>query len=49
MFSKVLFYLIKQNHGLHEDDDIAEHMIPTKFNEETELLISSNLNSLKLH
>jgi hypothetical protein len=25
--------LIKENHGLHEDDVIAEHMIPTTFNE----------------
>jgi hypothetical protein len=40
---------IKENHGLHEDDGIAEHMIPTTFNEETELLIDSNLNSLKRH
>jgi hypothetical protein len=38
--------LIKENHGLHEDDGIAEHMIPTTFNEETEFLIDSNLNSL---
>jgi hypothetical protein len=28
--------LIKENHGLYEDDDIQEHMIPTTFNEETE-------------
>jgi hypothetical protein len=41
--------LIKQNHGLHEDDVIAEHMIPTTFNEETEFLSESNLNSLKRH
>jgi hypothetical protein len=34
---------------LHEDDSIAEHMISTTFNEETELLSDSNLNSLKLH
>jgi hypothetical protein len=27
--------LIKENHELHEDDVIAEHMIPTTFNEET--------------
>jgi hypothetical protein len=41
--------LIKENHGLHEDDDITEYMIPTKFNEETEFLSDSNLNSLKRH
>jgi hypothetical protein len=41
--------LIKENHGLHEDDVIAEHMIPTTFNEETEFLSDSNLNSLKSH
>jgi hypothetical protein len=46
--------LIKKNHGLHEDDVIAEHMIPTTFNEETEFLndsnlSDSNLNSLKRH
>jgi hypothetical protein len=41
--------LIKENHGLHEDDVIAEHMIPTAFNEETEFLSDSNTNSLKGH
>jgi hypothetical protein len=41
--------LIKENHELHEDDVIAEHMIPTKFHEETEFLSDSNLNSLKRH
>jgi hypothetical protein len=41
--------LIKDNHGLHEDDVIAEHMIPTTFNEETEFSSDSNLNSLKCH
>jgi hypothetical protein len=41
--------LIKENHGLHEDDVIAEHMIPTTFNEETEFLSDSNLNSLNRH
>jgi hypothetical protein len=30
--------LIKENHGLHEGDAIAEHLIPTTFNEETEYL-----------
>jgi hypothetical protein len=49
MLRKVIFYLIKENHGLHEDDVIAEHMIPTTFNEETEFLSVSNLNSLKRH
>jgi hypothetical protein len=41
--------LIKENHGLHEDDVIAEHIIPTTFNEEIEFLSDSNLNSLKRH
>jgi hypothetical protein len=41
--------LIKENHGLHEDDVIAEHMIPTTFNEEKEFLSDSNLNNLKRH
>jgi hypothetical protein len=41
--------LIKENHGLHEDDVIAEHMIPTTFDKETEFLSNSNLNSLKRH
>jgi hypothetical protein len=31
---KSFLNLIKENHGLHEDDVIAEHMIPNKFNEE---------------
>jgi hypothetical protein len=39
MLRKVFFHLIKENHGLHEDDDIAEHMIPNTFNEETEFLV----------
>jgi hypothetical protein len=46
---KSFFNLIKENHRLHEDDVIAEHMIPTTFNEETEFLSDSNLNSLKCH
>jgi hypothetical protein len=41
--------LIKENHGLDEDDVIAEHMIPTTFNEETEVLSDGNTNSLKRH
>jgi hypothetical protein len=41
--------LIKENHGLNEDDIIAEHMIPTTFNEETEFLSDSNVNFLKRH
>jgi hypothetical protein len=40
---------IKENHGLNEDDVIAEHMIPTTFNEETQFLSDSNTNSLKSH
>jgi hypothetical protein len=49
MLRKVLFNFIKENHGLNEDDVIAEHMIPTTFNEETEFLSDSNTNSLKRH
>jgi hypothetical protein len=41
--------MIKENHGLHADDIIAEHMILTTFHEETEFLSDSNLNSLKRH
>jgi hypothetical protein len=41
--------LIKENHGLNEDDVIADHMIPTTFHEETEFLSDSNTNSLKRH
>jgi hypothetical protein len=41
--------LIKENHGLYEDNVIAEHMIPTTFHEETEFLSDKNLNSLKHH
>jgi hypothetical protein len=29
---KSFLNLIKENHGLNEDDVIAEHMIPTTFN-----------------
>jgi hypothetical protein len=43
------FNLIKDNHGIYEDDFIAEHMIPIKINEETEFLSDSNTNSLKRH
>jgi hypothetical protein len=46
---KSIFNLIKENHGLHEDDVIAEHMIPTTFHEEIEFLSDNNLNSLKRH
>jgi hypothetical protein len=46
---KSLLNLIKENHGLHEDDVIAEHMIPTTFNEQTEFLSDNNTNSLKRH
>jgi hypothetical protein len=46
---KSFFNFIKENHGLHENDVIAEHMIPTTFNEETEFLHDSNFNSLKRH
>jgi hypothetical protein len=46
---KSFLTLIKQNHGLHEDYVIAEHMIPTTFNEETEFLSDINLNNLKHH
>jgi hypothetical protein len=46
---KSFLNLIKENHGLREDDVIAEYMIPTTFNEETEFLSDSNTNSLKLH
>jgi hypothetical protein len=49
MLRKVIFNLIKQKNGLHEDDVIAEHMIKSKFNEETEFLSDNNLNSLKRH
>jgi hypothetical protein len=46
---KSFFNLIKENYGLHEDDVIAEHMIPTTLNKETEFLSDSNLNILKHH
>jgi hypothetical protein len=46
---KSFLILIKENHGSHEDDVIAENMIPTKFNEETEFLSDSITNSLNHH
>jgi hypothetical protein len=49
MLRKFFFNLIKGNHGLHEDDVIAEHMIATTLNEETEFLSDSNKNILKRH
>jgi hypothetical protein len=39
--------LIKENHGLNEDDDITEHMIPTTFNKETGFLSDSNMHIFK--
>jgi hypothetical protein len=45
---KILFYLIKENHGLLEDDDLEEHVIPTTFHEETELIREDTLKILKL-
>jgi hypothetical protein len=35
--------IIQEIHGLHQDDDIAEHMIPTAFNKEEELLNDNNI------
>jgi hypothetical protein len=49
MHRKVFFNVIKDNHGLHVDDIIAEHIIPTTFHGETKFLSDSNLNSLKSH
>jgi hypothetical protein len=46
---KSFLNLIKENHGLNEDDVITEHMIPTTLHEETEFLSDSNTNSLKRH
>jgi hypothetical protein len=46
---KSFLNLIKENNRLHKDDVIAEHIIPTTFNEETEFLSDSKLNSLKRH
>jgi hypothetical protein len=46
---KLFLNLIKENHGLHEGDFIAEHMIPTTFHDETDFLSDNNLNSLKSH
>jgi hypothetical protein len=49
MLSKFFFNLIKENHGLHEDDDIPEHMTPITCNEDTEFLSDSNMNRMKRH
>jgi hypothetical protein len=49
MLRKVISNSIKESHELHGDDVIAEHVIPTTFNEETEFLSDSNTNSLKRH
>jgi hypothetical protein len=46
---KSFLNLIEENHGLNEDDVIAEHMIPTTLHDETEFLSDSNTNSLKRH
>jgi hypothetical protein len=46
---KSFLNLINENHGLHEDDVIAEHMIPTTFDEKKKFLNDSNTNSLKRH
>jgi hypothetical protein len=46
---KSFFNLMKEIHGLHVDDIIAEHMILITFNEETEISCDSTLNSLNLH
>jgi hypothetical protein len=46
---KSFLNLIKEYHRLHDNDDISKHMIPTTFNEETEFLSDSNLDSLKSH
>jgi hypothetical protein len=41
---KSLFNLIKESHGLIEDDAIIEYMIPNTFNEDTEFLSHKRLN-----
>jgi hypothetical protein len=46
---KSFLNLIKENHGLHEDDVITKQMIPTTFNEDTKFLSDSNTDSLKRH
>jgi hypothetical protein len=46
---KSFLNLIKENHGLNEDDVIAEHMIPTTIHEMIEFLTDCKLNSLKRH
>jgi hypothetical protein len=45
---KSFLNLTKENHGLNEDDVIAEHMIPTTFHEETEFLSDNNTNNLNV-
>jgi hypothetical protein len=45
---KSIFSLIKENHGLREDDVIVEHMIPTTCHEETEFLSDNNLEYIKV-
>jgi hypothetical protein len=49
MLMIVVLNLIKENYGLHKQDVIAEHMIPTIVNEGTESLSESDTNSLKVH
>jgi hypothetical protein len=49
MLRKFILNLITENHGLYEDDVIAEHMILATCHEETEFLSDGNLNSLKRH
>jgi hypothetical protein len=49
MLRKVILNLIKEKHGLHEDDVIVEHIIPITFNKETEFLSDSIMNNLKRH
>jgi hypothetical protein len=46
---KSFLNIVKENHGLHEDNVIAEYMIPNTLNEDTEFLNDNNLNSLKRH
>jgi hypothetical protein len=41
--------LIKENHGLNENDVIADNMIPTTFNEETEFLSDNNIEDSMSH
>jgi hypothetical protein len=49
MFGKVLKTLIKEKSGLDDEADVAEQLIPSTFEEETNFLSTDSIETLRMH